>query len=90
MQSVNPDKFYSLEEVREEYKDNEDDPVFPEKLLPIGYIPTDASKACSANCSAELHRRNSERFEKTHRDSRNQRQRERYAKRKADRKDKND
>jgi hypothetical protein len=37
VQSVNPDKFYSLEEVREEYEDNEDDPVFPRKLIPIGY-----------------------------------------------------
>lgn len=37
VQSVNPDKFYSLDEVREEYEDNLDDPVFPEKLLPIAY-----------------------------------------------------
>lgn len=40
MQSVNPDKFYSLEEVLEEYEDNEDDPVFPEKMIPIGYDST--------------------------------------------------
>ena len=35
MQSANPDQFYSLEEIKEEYLMNEDDPVFESKYIPI-------------------------------------------------------
>lgn len=42
------------------------------------YIPADASKTCSPECSAELTRRNTAQWEKTHRDQRRQYRRERY------------
>ena len=36
-QSTNVDKFYSLEEVLEEYEENLDDPIIPEKFAGIAY-----------------------------------------------------
>lgn len=42
------------------------------------YIPTDASKTCSAACSAELARRSCARWESNHKPQRNAYRRERY------------
>lgn len=35
VQSINPDQFFSLEEVEEEYEANSEDPVFADKFIPI-------------------------------------------------------
>lgn len=48
------------------------------------YIPTDASKTCSPECSAELHRRNASTWESTHRPQRNAYRRELYKQHKED------
>lgn len=40
------------------------------------YTPTDASKTCSPECSAELHRRSAARWESDHKSQRNARRRE--------------
>lgn len=47
------------------------------------FTPTNAAVTCSAECSAELTRRNHAEYERLHRDSRNARRRERAAMRKA-------
>lgn len=48
------------------------------------YTPTDASKTCSPECSAELHRRSAARWESNHKPQRNARRRELYNQNKED------
>lgn len=50
----------------------------------MAYVPKDSSKTCSPECSAQLAKQNAAKWEKAHRDARNQSQRARYHKKKED------